>query len=365
MDTKKAQELLDKHRSGTITPEEKALLDSWYVELSRQQKPADLPPDLIARQKADFARINKVIQLRPKRLWPRIAAAASVLILLGTGTYFILHKPKTTPDTGQTVVYRNDIAPGHQQATLTLTNGRKIILTKGLNGVLATQGATTIAASNETIAYQNTQTAEQVSYNTLSTSKGEQSPYPLVLADGTKVWLNAESSLTFPTAFNAKERIVTLTGEAYFEVKHNASQPFKVQTEKQTIQDIGTSFNVNAYPNEPATRTTLIEGAVKVNNIVLKPGEQTEGTKARQVNVAQFIAWKNHDFYFDNDRIETVMRQLSRWYDMEVNYEGPVTREVFYAQLSREKNISVILHGLEKTKGVHFKIEGRRVTVSK
>jgi len=362
MDIQKAQELLEKHGKGTLTKDEQALLDRWYLEVESQQPPAEPSADLMQKQKQVFARIDHTLHPKTRSLWPRIAAAASIVVIFSAG-YFLIRRPAI--QNSEQVAYHNDIAPGHNQATLTLANGQKIILTKGLSGQIATQGQVKISASEQDIVYTANASADAVGYNTLSTAKGEQSPYPLVLEDGTKVWLNAESSLTFPTAFNAKERIVKLTGEAYFEVKHNASQPFKVQTEKQTIQDIGTSFNVNAYPNEPQTKTTLIEGVVKVNNITLKPGEQTEGTKAKQVNVAQFIAWKNHDFYFDNDHIETVMRQLSRWYNIEVNYEGPVTTEVFYAQLSREKNISAILRGLEKTKGVHFKIEGRRVTVSK
>jgi len=178
-----------------------------------------------------------------------------------------------------------------------------------------------------------------------------------------KFWLNAQSSITFPTAFNGKERIVRITGEALFEVAHNAEHPFKVQTEKQTIQDIGTTFDVSAYADEPTTKTTLIEGKVKVNDMFLEPGQQSDGIHIKTVNTRRYTAWKNGDFYFEDDNIQTVMRELSRWYNVKINYEGDMTTESFDAQISRNKNISAVLNILENTKGVHFKIEGRRVTV--
>jgi hypothetical protein len=300
------------------------------------------------------------IQPKTRRLWPRIAAAASILIALSAGGYFVLHQ-KHEQQTAQLI--KNDIAPGHNQATLTLANGKKIVLTKGLQGLIAQQGKTNINATDNNITYTSSKNADQVSYNTLSTARGEQSPYPLVLPDGSKVWLNAESSITFPTAFNGNERIVKITGEALFEVKHNAAQPFKVQTDKQTIEDIGTTFDVNAYADEAVTRTTLVEGSVKVNKLTLSPGQQTDGNSIKTVNVKRFIAWKNGDFDFEDENIQTVMRELARWYNIDFRYEGKISAEGFNAQLSRSKNISSILHLLENTKGVHFKVEGRRVTV--
>jgi transmembrane sensor len=225
------------------------------------------------------------------------------------------------------------------------------------------QGSTAIQINNG-ITYTTGITAKaKTAYNTLSTAIGEQSPYPLILSDGSKVWLNAQSSITFPTAFNGKERIVKIIGEALFEVAHNTKQPFKVLTDKQTIEDIGTTFDVNAYADEPTAKTTLIEGKVKVNGMFLEPGQQSDGSHIKTVNTKRFIAWKSGDFYFEDDNIQTVMRQLSRWYNIEISSEGDVTTNGFNAQISRSKNISAILHILENTKGVHFKIEGRRVTV--
>jgi len=354
-----ARDLLTRYREGRLSPEEKRLLDSWY---NRQAEAGDaqLSDAEMDETIRSLAASLPLEAAKVKRLWPRIAAAASVLVACSLGLYYGLHQqPK--PQTAQLV--KNDITPGHNQATLTLANGKKIVLTKGLNGILATQGKTTIQAGNNDIAYNNTQTADQLVYNTLSTARGEQSPYPLVLADGTKVWLNAQSSITFPTIFNGKERMVKLTGEAYFEVKHNAAQPFKVQTANQTIEDIGTSFDVNAYGDEQATTTTLVEGSVKVGSVILKPGQQFNGAKVTAVSTAQYTAWKNGDFDFRGDRIESVMRQLARWYNIEVIYQQDLKDKVVYAQISRSKNISSVLNLLEATKGIHFKVEGRRVTV--
>jgi transmembrane sensor len=301
---------------------------------------------------------DKVIYIR----WARIAAAASIILALSFSGYFLLHNHPTQ----QTAYYKNDIAPGHNQATLTLANGKKIILVKGLSGNLAQQGNMLIGVSSQnavayTVAVANADSP--VSYNTLSTAIGEQSPYPLVLADGTKVWLDAESSITFPTTFNGKNRTVKISGEAYFEVAHNVKQPFIVQAGKQTIEDIGTQFDVNAYADEPSQNTTLIEGSVKVNGLLINPGQQTDGQHVKLVNTDVVTAWKTGNFHFEGEPIQTVMRQLTRWYNIDVSYQGEPTKDVFYADISRNRNISAVLTLLENTNGVHFKVEGRRVTV--
>lgn len=353
--------ILKRYRAGKANADEIAFIETYYDFFNKKpqefREKAEVQKEIAAFLEQHINREPKVI-----RLWPRIAVAASILLCIGTGGYFLLKTklPKQQIAQHQT----HDVAPGHNQATLTLANGKKIILTKGLNGLLATQGKTTIIASQNTIAYNGIQSAnESVNYNTLSTAKGEQSPYPLVLADGTKVWLNSESSITFPTVFNQKERLVKLTGEAYFEVKHNDKQGFKVIAPTQTIEDIGTQFNVKAYADEPAPATTLVEGSVKVNNVILKPGEEKIGDRVETANLKEVLAWKDGYFRFSNASITTIMRELARWYDIEVVYEGPVTQEHFSAKISRYKNISNVLQMLEKTKHVHFKIEGRRVTV--
>jgi len=360
---KKAVELIDRYLQGKCTPEECAIVEAVYKQYAQQKPFKENEVDFTQIGEDSFLKISATIEAQerlPVRAWLRIAAAASILLFISIGGYFIWHKNQIS---STVITAENDILPGHSQATLTLANGQKIVLTKGLYTNL-TQGATAIKINNG-ITYTTALkgNAETNGYNTLSTANGEQSPYPLILPDGSKVWLNAQSSITFPTAFNGKERIVKITGEALFEISHNAKHPFKVQTQKQTIEDIGTIFNVNAYANEPDTKTTLIAGKVKVNNMFLEPGQQTDGEHIKTVKTKRYTAWKSGDFYFEDDSIQTVMRQLSRWYNIEVVYQGNITTDGFNAQISRSKNISAILHILENTKGVHFKIEGRRVTV--
>ena len=355
--------LIQRVREGDASDQDIRLYLNWFNKFQTSKEWDDTAfgnaeeiKDLIEN------RINERINTRlpdkgARRLWLKFAAAASIVVCISFGGYYFARKEKPGP-----AAYKNDIGPGHNQATLTLADGQMIVLRKGLNQKLA-QGTTTVQI-NDGITYTTGKTPKAtIIYNTLTTAVGEQSPYPLILPDGSKVWLNAKSSITFPTAFNGKERIVKMTGEALFEVVHNAGHPFLVQTETQTIEDIGTTFDVNAYTDEPATQTTLMEGKVKVNNMLLEPGQQTDGRKIKTVNTNRFVAWRNDDFYFENDNIQTVMRELARWYNVEVYYEGTITVEGFTARISRTKNISAILHILENTKGVHFKIDGKRVTV--
>lgn len=364
MDKTRAEQLFEKLRNDTLTELERAELESWYNHHAGQERP--LNDELLFRSR--LAQMDEAFPFEyrsVRRLWPRIAAAASILIACGTGLYFYLHnKPQQQ---SQQLVAQHDVPPGHNQATLTLANGQKIVLTNNLKGKIATQGKTNISANNQNIVYQNTQQEDQVNYNSLTTARGEQSPYPLVLADGTKVWLNAASSITFPTAFPGKERIVKLTGEAYFEVAHNSRQPFKVETNGQLTEDIGTGFDINSYTNEPAQRTTLVEGAIKVNGQLLKPGQQSlltnNNIKIAQANLKQVLAWKNGEFRFDGQQIGDIMRQLERWYNIDVQYEGDISKEEFLGAISRYKNISQVLHMLSYNGAVHFKVEGRRVTV--
>jgi transmembrane sensor len=358
--------LVERIRNGNASDQDIFLYNTWFNKFQSisEWNDADLGNADGIKSLIEH-RINEQINTHIpgktiRRLWTRVAAAASIVLCISVGGYYLLYKQQP----GQIAYYKNDITPGRNQATLTLASGQKILLIKGLYKKLA-QGATAIQINNG-ITYTTDITAkakEKITYNTLSTAIGEQSPYPLILPDGSKVWLNAQSSITFPTAFNGKQRIVKITGEALFEVVHNTKQPFKVQTEKQTIEDIGTTFDVNAYADESATKTTLVEGKVKVNNILLEPGQQSDGTRIKTVNTRRYIAWRNDDFYFEDDNIQTVMRELSRWYNVTIYYKGHVTTDRFNAQISRKKNISEILHILENTKGVHFKIDERRITV--
>lgn len=376
---KEFQILVDKFLNGTANAEEQETLDRYYLLFRDEPEyTSRLNQEQLQRLKERmenglFDRIHQ--PAKTKRLWPRIAAAASILFILGIGGYFLLYN--SNPKQNGNEFAKNNITPGSNQATLTLANGQKIILVKGLNGKLAQQGNTSVQVNaGQAITYSATSVAsdQKIEYNTLSTKRHEQSPYPLVLADGTKVWLNAASSITFPTAFNGKDRVVTVTGEAYLEVVHNAAQPFRVQLKDQTIEDIGTKFNINAYPDEPETKTTLLEGSIKVFNDktskIIKPGQAAilkNGQtiiRTEEVDADDALAWKNGKFSFQQENITSIMRKLSRWYDVDVVYQDGFKDRSITSSISRFDNINKILNKITFTSGAHFKVEGRRITVT-
>jgi ferric-dicitrate binding protein FerR (iron transport regulator) len=306
------------------------------------------------------------------------AAAAAILIGISTGTYLLIQKFKPVPATISAVPAKRDIAPGGNKAVLTLSNGSKIILDSAANGLLANQnGSNIIKTDSGKLVYNASKTTGEkplttIVFNTLTTPRGGQ--YQLTLPDGTKVWLNAASSITYPTAFVGKERKVTVTGEAYLEVIHNRKLPFRVQTGDQTVQDIGTAFNINAYPDENAVKTTLIQGSVKLTetktkrSVVLSSGQQARFANNRiqvnnKVDITQVTAWKNGLFDFQDMKLEAAMQQLARWYDMDVVYEKGIPDIEFVGKMKRDLTLSELLHFLEES-GVHFRIEaGRKLIV--
>jgi ferric-dicitrate binding protein FerR (iron transport regulator) len=266
--------------------------------------------------------------------------------------------------------YKNDIAPGGNKAMLTLADGSRIVLDEARNDTLGQQGNTSIIKTqNGQVQYHAAGNTATVTYNTLSTPRGGQ--YQLTLPDGTRVWLNAASSLHFPTAFTGNHRTVELTGEGYFEVAALPGKPFLVKANGADITVLGTHFNIMAYANEQAMAVTLLEGAVNVgrNGTVKKllPGQQARITGNNSImvsgtDVQEAVAWKNGYFIFDRADITTVMRQLERWYDIEVVYEGAPPEMRFGGGMQRSLPLSGILRLLEKN-GVLFKIEGRKITV--
>ena len=367
MADQRLKELLDRYIALEATEAENEELKRLMAEAWDSFDPKNPPfgPD-VTRQMLE--NVRRRIAPKIERRWPRIAAAAAIIFCCSAAVYLYRHgnhQPATHD------IVQSDIKPGTNGAILTLANGRKIILESAKNGQLAQQGGSQVnKADDSLLVYQpTTATAANatpvLAYNTLETPKGRQ--VEVVLPDGTEVWLNAASSLKYPTAFTGKERLVELTGEADFKVTPNKKMPFRVKTNGQLTEDIGTEFNIDAYADESDESTTLLEGAIKVNGARLKPGQQAVLTGDRlsltTANVAEVMAWKNGDFIFDNADIQTVMRQLARWYDIEATYEGQLTANRFNAQISRKQNISVILNALQRTNDVHFKIEGRKVTV--
>ena len=312
-------------------------------------------------------------------------AAAAILIVLGMGSYFAIFNKRTgtaTTTPTQAGRFKNDVAPGTNKATLTLSNGQQLLLDSATRGVLAEQGNAQVQQSvNGRLSYNIlAEKPSAVLYNTLTTPRG--GVYQLVLPDGSRVWLNAASSIRYPVFFSGPERKVEITGEAYLEVAKNARQPFIVEVDndnRATIQVLGTAFNVNAYPDEKALHTTLLEGAVRVSkdkkNVVLRPGEQAEledstaaGTGGRMdvhvgVDTSSVVAWKNGQFRFRGEGLDVVLRQIARWYDVEVEVRGALSGYPLVGNIPRDEPVSEVLKLLELTGVVHFAIDGKKIIV--
>jgi ferric-dicitrate binding protein FerR (iron transport regulator) len=270
----------------------------------------------------------------------------------------------------------NTIAPGGNKAILTLGNGQKVILDSAGNGTIAFQGNSRITKNDKgEIVYDataQTNNFSEILFNTISTPNGGQ--YKVVLPDGTNVWLNAASSIRFPTKFVGKERAVAITGEVYFEVTKNASMPFKVKiNEAEEIKVLGTHFNVMAYKEEKYTKATLLEGSIKIHNrdesILVKPGGQAilrnqgEIELVNNVNTDHIVAWKNGLFDFDNDDLPYIMRQLSRWYDVDIVYTDNVPEGHYAGSIRKQSNITEVLKMLELAGDVQFSIVGKKILV--
>jgi transmembrane sensor len=391
MGNKKAKKLLRDYLRGTATPEQEALLESWYLEATQAQLDMPGQPDypsiedqILQPLRAEQQNLAKTpnhptpifpTAIKPLiRLWPRIAAAA-VIIILSVGTLFIPHKIQP-PHIAQTQPQKNDLAPATNKATLTLLDGRTITLDSTHSGPLAEQAETTISSTAGQLIYSSSQTNRSAhpvptAFNTLTTSPGEH--YSLLLADGTKAWLNAASSITYPVVFNGNERKVRITGEVYFEIVHNAKQPFKITVKNELVEDIGTHLNINAYDDEATINTTLLEGSIKLSkgsaSTILLPGQEAalrpdaNAFELKNVDATKSIAWKNGYFYFDRADIRTVMRDLARWYNVQLVYKGTPPKRTFKGKIYRNINASEALRILTYF-GAHFQIEGKTITVS-
>ncbi|HXB08255.1 MAG TPA: FecR domain-containing protein [Puia sp.] len=309
----------------------------------------------------------------------RIAAAASILIIAGGAAFWSLrHNQPAAPETTAKTQPATDVAPGSNRATLTLADGRRINLDSSANGVLASQGNTNVTKlSSGELAYNNASAAKSAAalYNSLATPKAGQ--FTLTLPDGTKVWLNNASALRYPVAFTGNTRDVDLNGEAYFEVAKDAAHPFLVHTTSgpagpATIEVLGTSFNIMAYSDESTERATLVEGSIRYSHAgrqaLLKPEEQSvldaHGNlkTLKAVNVDEVTAWKNGFFHFDHTNLESTMRQLARWYDVTVSYQGNIAPQEFVGKIQRNMPLKTVLKGLEG-EHVHFKLEDRKLIV--
>jgi transmembrane sensor len=387
------QYLLRRYLSQTCTEEEKTELARWIEEAQHddalrealeqawlQHRPLTPMPDEVSDRvlSAVFeAGETPVVNLPARRRarW-RWAAAAGVVLLCGAAALLFRQQPKEQQLAGVNgnPRYKNEVLPGGNKAMLTLADGSTITLDSAANGTLAQQGNASITKlANGQLAYNITSANNRETlYNTMTTPRGGQ--YRLTLPDGTQVWLNAASSITYPVAFTGKERMVRVTGEAYFEVAADARMPFRVSTGKVAITVLGTSFNLNAYTESAVVKTTLINGAVSVSDgkdaRVLRPGQQAKVsdsgmfTVADNVDTEEAIAWKNGYFQFSDADMPTVMQQLEKWYDIKVTYEGDIPQRSFGGGMQRSLPLSAVLGILEEN-GVKFRIDERNITVLK
>ncbi|WEK18642.1 MAG: FecR family protein [Candidatus Pedobacter colombiensis] len=383
--------LIALHLRGQLSEQEQTDLTAWleasatnrayFDELVDEQA---MPAKLVAFNKVDKTAIwnkalkgmndgpdrkPKVYQLR------RYAAIAAALLMVSAIAVFLFSKHRGATLMENNLVNRGVVIPGGNKAYLTLSDGKTISLTDASNGQLAEQAGISIqkTADGELVYKVAKKQTAVGKINTVTTPKGGQ--YQIVLPDGTRVWLNAASTLSFPITFTDQtNRLVELKGEAYFEVSKNKAKPFIVKSDEQQVEVLGTHFNINAYHDEESTKTTLLEGSVKVagkgmfgDEVVLKPNEQSilVGNKFSVIPVDPEMAidWKNGYFSFNKESLPAIMRKISRWYDVEIVYQDNYTGNDFTGIVSRKKQVTEVLDLLELTGLVHFKIEGRRITV--
>ncbi|SHL81680.1 FecR family protein [Chryseobacterium polytrichastri] len=381
MQHNEAKELFLKYQSGQCTAEEKAIVEDWLLfgkltefnlsdeELEQEMKYLDsrLP-------------IEPIIRKHSFRY--QLPVAAVLLITIGLGIHFYNKNPLSNSGPVNSIAYEQGITPGTNKATLTMSNGetfhlkgnkdQMLLQETGLKITNTKQGQLVYDAHHPINAHNPIQPESLLATHTVTTPRGGQ--YEIILPDGTKVWLNASSSLKFPALFTAQERNVELKGEAYFEVAKNAAKPFQVLVNTTVVRVLGTHFNITAYSDEPNIKTTLLEGAVQVNNRNridrLKPGQQSiigKHGEMKVVNAADTehaVAWKNGYFYFNRTSLAEIMKQLSRWYDVDVSYKGRIpVEEEFVGKITRKASISEILNVLELS-GVHHKVINKRIILT-
>jgi transmembrane sensor len=401
MDQKKLEYLHKAYLENALDPTERdewdALLKSDLVEqpiklLMEETWHSILPEERIVLSTNESARLyDRIISQaskKPVRLWPRIAAVAAAVASITLGVWFYSSESgilNTEPDG---VAYTNDIAPGKNRATLTLANGKTIALSDSKAGVVVDQGLVRYSSGTHSSGplkgEQRAKGAGVVHSLAGVEMLGVETPrggtYQVVLADGTRVWLNAASSLKFPSKFTGPERRVEITGEAYFEVassytllrQRKMKQPFIVESAGQEVRVLGTHFNINSYSDEPAVKTTLMEGSVRINsgdrNQTIKPGEQVVNNgaelKVLEVNTALVTDWKEEAFNLDEVDFRVAMREIARWYDLEVVYDRSVPQDIeAWGWISRNSKLSAVLKLIQNSGQVKFRLEGKKLYV--
>jgi len=383
------------YAAGTLTPGDEAPFLEWYRQAGLEEfhqllaackdlpesfsRFPEMPEDFKARLERDIRNFEPaekqktfgiIYSFQKSRWW---WAAASAVIISAAGYFYSAQKNnKKQTDTAHVSRFKNDVAPGGNKAILTLSNGSMVVLDSVHVGTLAIQGkAKVLKLDSGRLSYSPTGGGQVGAvYNTLTTPRGGQ--YQLDLPDGSRAWLDAASSITYPTAFTGAERKVDITGQVYFEVAKNKDWPFIVETKDVHVQVLGTHFNVNSYDDEIAVRTTLLEGSIRIssgnNSALLAPGQQAAVNKNREIELLKEVdtepvmAWKNGLFNFKSQDIEAVMRQVSRWYDVEIVYDGEKPAGHFSGMVNRNTNVSTVLKMLELS-NVQFTIEGKKITI--
>jgi transmembrane sensor len=367
------KQLLAKLKDGTINPEELALLETWYNRYAETRSPFDN----VEAYLNDMVEMDQAFPFEYKRskgiykLWPRFAAAVSIVIAIAAGIWFYTSSQKINRQSD--IVSQNDIAPGSNKAILMLNDGQLIPLSNAKTGVVV--DASKIAYNDGSVV--NKSTLPYGGDVVVSTPRG--GTYQVILSDGTRIWLNAASKIEFPATFSGKQRQVTIAGEAYLEVAKDKAHPFIVKTRGQKIEVLGTHFNINSYADDINVKTTLLEGSVRVSpgtgrspeeTVVLKPNQQSVLTgnaiQVQNVEPEGVVAWKNGLFMFEKESLSSIMRKISRWYNVNIEYEDESLKyKKFGGTVSRFDRVSKVLRMLELTGEVRFKIEGQKIIVTK
>lgn len=365
--------LYERSLKGQCTEQELAALASYTDDFSL------ISGETVAPEQSEriYSNLQKAIAESNSRnfrfiSWKTTAAAAILVFILGSLLYFFNQQPQIQEAPVLAKVKRLPIQPGSDQAILTLSDGTDIVLNKASSGQIASENGTEVIKDRDgSIVYETgTDGAQTATFNTITIPRGGQ--YNLTLPDGSKVWLNSASKLRFPTRFSGNSREVELEGEGYFEVAKNAGKPFFVNTGNMKVKVLGTHFNVMAYRDESYVRTTLLEGKVMLmagnSTAMIKPNQQGvfngQGFKVSAADVDEDMAWKNGYFIFNEENLASIMRKVSRWYDVDVSFETTNKNLTYTGTVSRFKNISEVLKVLSLTGTVKFKIEERRVKVT-
>jgi len=373
--------LIIKKINNTLSPEEESVFNIWYNEseenrhyFAKVENNYQIEMENINLDIAWNAIDRKISPSKNRKQFYKYAIAASVALLMGIGYFTVTKTTAIDSGKGSAQTEEGEVTKNTNDIILTLSDGSKVILNDQKNGVVASQQSVVITKDKDgSIRYDenNDQHTGKPTYNTLITPNGK--TFQIALPDGTNVWMNAGSSLKYPTYFDGNERLVVLTGEAYFEVSHDAKMPFKVFSNGQQVEVLGTHFNIRAYENEPVLKTTLLEGKIKItesdNSSLVKPGQQVKvsltnhSMKIAEVNTESAVAWKSRLFYFEDAKYDEIMREIERWYDVKVIYKGKIPDERFQGAIQKDLKLNQVLKMLE-SKDVHFKVSGKEVIVT-